>query len=236
MMHGNKALYCDFEPLSTTPRADDLSMTVGQIMSHLMFPEQYSLTPAQLVQLTEWGWFPFIGLSRQDRSDLIARASVTTKPTAFLEDISRRFMSGIDIRIAGWDRYDSLKYRKGYFLKAKEHLAAQDYLSAINLIYPQIEGVMRGVFIKTMPSGTPNQGTMTNTVVASREANSVLLPDSFRLYLREVYFRPFDERAGNIPLSRHTVSHGIANPADYDFVSAAVGFMIVDQLFHYLEL
>ncbi len=236
MMHGDKALYCDFEPLSATPRTDDLSMILGQILSHLWFPEQYSMTPAQLDQLTKWGWFPFIGLSRQDRMELIAKTSFTTKPTAFLEDISRRFMGGIDTRLAGWDRYDSLKYRKGHVLKAKEHWRAQDYLSAINLIYPQIEGVMRGEYIKKTASGTPGQGTMARNVVATREADSALLPESFRRYLMEVYFKPFDERAGIIPLSRHTVSHGLANPADYDLVSSAVGFMILDQLFHYLDL
>jgi hypothetical protein len=63
----------------------------------------------------------------------------------------------------------------------------------------------------------------------------VLLPERFRQYLTRVYFREFDERTGFLPLSRHTVSHGISKPEDYDFLAAAIGFMTVDQLFYYLS-
>jgi hypothetical protein len=122
-----------------------------------------------------------------------------------------------------------------FLIQAKDRLDAGDYLSCINLLYPQIEGVMRGCFVEQTANGRPNQGSMVEAVTALQPNHSLLLPARFAEYLRAVYFRDFNERVGNLPLSRHTVSHGVSDPADYDFQRAAIAFMVLDQLFFYLS-
>ncbi len=232
-----KALYFDFSVFSpgAGPRTDNLPRIFGHMLSHLMFQEVYSITEAQWKRLSEWGWFPFVGLNHEDRKAVIRSASGERKPIPILEDVARRFLIDLETRIAAWGRYELLSDRREFFVRAKERLEAKDYLSCINLIYPQIEGVMRSLFVEEAATGSPSQDSMSSNLVENQSEHSVLLPKRFEQFLLNVYFRPFDQRAGHVPLSRHTVAHGISRPADYDFLTSAVGFMVVDQLFHYLS-
>lgn len=62
----------------------------------------------------------------------------------------------------------------------------------------------------------------------------VLLPDKFERYLSEVYFKDFNP---NQPegVSRNTVSHGVAPVEDFSEKATVIGFLILDQLFYFLE-
>ena len=238
LSHGwRKALYFDYTVLAPEggPRTDNLARLFGHFISRLMFQELYAITEAQWERLIEWGWFPFVGLKHEDRKGLIAWTQNDRKPTSFLKDAAHRFLIDLDARIVGWEKYKHLKDRTAFFTRAKERLDATDYLSCINLIYPQIEGVMRSLFVEETVEGSPSQGTMSSNLVENQFEHLALLPKHFEQFIMRVYFRSFDQRAGNIPLSRHTVAHGISNPTDYDFLTSAVGFMVIDQLFYYLS-
>jgi hypothetical protein len=200
-----------------------------------MFQEMYSVTEAQWEHLTGWGWFPFVGLSHEDRKGLIGWAKNSRKPVSVLEEMAKRFLSDLDVRITAWAKYEHLKSRETFFRRAKERLDADDFVSSINVLYPQIEGVMRSLYVAETAEGRPSQGTMSSNLIDNQFEHSVLLPERFRQYLTRVYFKEFDERSGLLPLSRHTVSHGISKPEDYDFLAAAIGFMTIDQLFYYLS-
>ena len=85
------------------------------------------------------------------------------------------------------------------------------------------------------PGEKTSQGKMVDTLVAHREEYSLLLPSRFKQYLREFYFRSFNVVKGDLPLSRHTVGHGLSRAEDYDLANATIGFLIFDQLFYYLR-
>ncbi len=93
---------------------------------------------------------------------------------------------------------------------------------------------MRSLALTANPKAETGQGKMVDNLVANREENSLLLPGRFKQYLRKFYFRSFDFAKDELPLSRHTVSHGLSRATDYDLVNATTGFLIFDQLFYYL--
>ena len=77
---------------------------------------------------------------------------------------------------------------------------------------------------------------MSSTVEELQREDSLMLPVRFRRWLREWYFRNFNEKNADVPLSRNSIGHGISAPADYDFHTATLGFLAVDQLFYYLRV
>jgi hypothetical protein len=236
--HGwRHALYFDFSVLvpGCGPRTDNLPRLFGRFMTYLMFQELYSITEAQWERLFEWGWFPFAGLPHQDRKNLIDWARSDRKPEQFLEETSRRFLSDLGQRIDAWSRYELLGAHRAFFTRSKEHLEAGDWLSCISVLYPRIEGVMRTLFVQETETGSASQDTMAANLVENKAEHSALLPRKFEQDLLRVYFRPFDQRASNLPLSRHTVSHGIAEPESYDFQHAALGFLAIDQISYFLS-
>lgn len=216
------------------PRTSTLPKLFGHLLARIIFQEIYSASDTQWGRLYELGWFPFVGLKAEDRRTLLSWAKNDRMAPSVLDTAARNFVASLDQRLAIWATRDHLEQRMPFLNRAKERLDAGDYLSCINVLFPQIEGVMRGCFVEQKPTGRPKQDGMVDTVTALQPNHSMLLPVRFSEYLKQVYFRDFSERVGNLPLSRHTVSHGVSNPADYDFQRAAVGFMVLDQLFFYL--
>jgi hypothetical protein len=52
--------------------------------------------------------------------------------------------------------------------------------------------------------------------------------------LNEVVFKDFDLKTGKVDLSRHAVSHGVADQKEYTKVKALQAILIIDQMYFYL--
>jgi len=76
---------------------------------------------------------------------------------------------------------------------------------------------------------------MIDSVIGSNNfMYSYLLPTKFYQYLNDIYFKEF--RPGETPdISRHSVSHGVADKSDFSLKSATIGLLIVNQLLFYLN-
>ena len=133
-----------------------------------------------------------------------------------------------------WQTNELLKEHWTFIETGAERYLADDFISAIQVLYPRIEGIMRKLHLLRRPSERTQQRTMVEALVADKSDYSLLLPHRFREYLLGFYFRAFDQATGDTPLSRHTVAHGASLPEDYDLVKASLGFMICDQMFYYL--
>ena len=121
LSHGwRKGLFFDYSPLGPDKptRTYDLNRLLGHIVARLMFQEMYSITEAQWEHLTGWGWFPFVGLSHEDRKGLIGWAKNSRKPVPVLEEMARRFLTDFDVRITTWAKYEHLKSREDFFRRA----------------------------------------------------------------------------------------------------------------------
>jgi hypothetical protein len=238
LSHGwRKGLLYDFSVFraDSPDRADDLPRLFGQLYAQLLFQEVYTLTEEQWRRLTEWGWFPFICLRDQDRKRLISWSSQERVPHPVFDEICQSFQPELERKLESWKADPLFDPHMGFLGHAKDSYLRGDYLGCISVLYPRIEGVLRTLFVQENPSGRPTQGSMVENLVENQYPHSVLLPHRFREYLIKVYFREFDQSAGSVPLSRHSVSHGIAAAQDYDFVKASLGFMTLDQVFYYLS-
>jgi hypothetical protein len=50
------------------------------------------------------------------------------------------------------------------------------------------------------------------------------------------YFKGFDLTSGSVPLSRHTVGHGVSQGDDYTFMRSTLLFMVIDEVFSFLPV
>lgn len=231
-----KGVYYDYSvfPKDAPDRTDDLSALFGQFYARLLFQEIYSITEDQWQRMTEWGWFPFIWMSTSDRTKLIDWATQTRDPRPVLEEICNNFRKVIADRVESWRTNTLLSDHMEFIESAKQNYLAENYIGTIQVLFPRIEGVMRKLFALEKPNEKATQDKMVSNLVTNQFVHSVLLPNRFHQYVLEFFFRNFDEQAGKFPLSRHSVAHGTSLAADYDFVRASVGFMILDQIYYYL--
>jgi hypothetical protein len=234
----SKALIFDydvFEPNSRR-RTERLPRVFGQVLARLMFQEMYAASNAQWSRLFAWGWFPFIGLTHDHRQQLLSWATTDRYPTSLLEEICRAFTANLEERIEfWWKRHDLMTQQIGFVTTSLERLRAGDNVSCISVLYPRIEGIMRCLHVQENPGRRVDQDTMVTNLVENKHTHSLLLPERFAEYLHAVYFRGFNLSCGELPLSRHSHAHGVSQAGDYNFIRAAVGFMIFDQLCHYLS-
>lgn len=121
--------------------------------------------------------------------------------------------------------------------RAVERFQNDDPISCTSLLFPRIEGILRTHHSSLGNEDRPSPEILSTTAVA-KEVNKdtcLLLPRRFGTYLREVYFADFDPSANTIEVSRHSVGHGVASESEFNRKSAALGILIVHQLFFFME-
>jgi hypothetical protein len=109
-----------------------------------------------------------------------------------------------------------------------------NYISCITTLAPVIEGIMRKLIFVEKNVKKPKQLPMVENFVDRRPPRSLLLPERFKAYLTESFFADFDLPTSQLPLSRHSMLHGVSKAEDYDYVRATISFMVLDQMFYYL--
>lgn len=231
-----KCLYYDFEAiLPETPlRSLNMPRLFGRFHQQLLFQDMYSITDEQWDGMLSWGWFPFIWMTQEDRNKVIYFSTRSDEPKSVFEEVCQNYKDVLKDRSTSWQRLHFFQDHAAFIDKAVEHHLKGDYLSAIQVLYPRIEGIMRRLHLLTSPGSKPQQKTMAEAVVKNHDDYSLLLPARFREYLIGFYFRAFNETTGDLPLSRNSVAHGTSLPTDYDFVKSSLGFMICDQMFYFL--
>lgn len=232
-----KALLFDFSVFEPTPhrRTERLSRVFGHALTRLMFQEMYSTTDSQWARLFAWGWFPFVSLTHDHRSQLLSWATTDRYPAPLLEEICRAFTGNLEDRVEVWQRrHDLVAQEKEFLATALARFRAGDNVSCVSVLYPRIEGLMRRLHAEENPGQRTDQTDMVTNLVENQYPDSLLLPQRFGEYLHAVYFQNFNLSRGELPLSRHSHAHGVSQAGDYNFIRAAVGFMIFDQICHYL--
>lgn len=237
LSHGwRKFLYYDYSVFApgAGDRTDDLPPMFGRCYARLFFQEMHAMTEEQWSRLTSWGWFPFIGLCVHDRETLITWAKQDRLPTSVLSSICTNVSARLPGMTDGWSNNHLLKPHVEFINNARDSYLAGNYIPAVSVLFPRIEGVLRSLHLLKSPADSPSQRSMSNHLAEQRHEESALLPRRFQQYLMNFYFQAFDEQAGDVPLSRHSVAHGIARAEDFERMRATLGFLILDQIFYHL--
>lgn len=230
-----KGLFFDFTPLHrpNEPRAYDLESTLGQYYTYLHFQHLFSMTDAVWEEFFRQGWFPFIHLPHETLRLMVAWAGAGFSLDDQLDVIVPAVTATVAAQIEGWRRHPLFLAHHSLIATAFQRFTAHDYVSAIAILLPRIEGILRANHYADPAAPRASQENLVASAFARAQlpahAFSLLLPLRFQRYLEEIYFAAFEPRRPNA-LNRNTVAHGVAPTETFDRKGATLGFLILLQL------
>ena len=153
-----------------------------------------------------------------------------------MESIAREVADCAESMRETWKRNEIFRDHLSFLDKGLERFLAQDYISAISILYPRIEGVMRTHHMRVNPSVSKHSPE--NLVISSIKGQGItprnlLLPERFDRYLTKIYFAGFNPKNPSV-LSRHSVAHGVAPVDLFNLKAATISLLILEQLSFYL--
>jgi hypothetical protein len=238
-------LYFDLNR-ETSLDMEKMYLDLGDLYRYLSFQYVYNIIEAreEFKQFTEDGWFPFIEIIGQEIKKLVRSYKHKFQIREETEKLSNSFTKErIEKLTSKWwnnkiykDKQEILQAGINSFLRGNK----EDYISCIKTLLPEIEGIIRihyfhdtgkgkDVYIRELLKHLTEQGKQkTGSDV------SLYLPIPFLNYLKDVVFPKFDLEEGEVPLTRHTASHGVAKSDDYTQIKALQAILILDQIYFYL--
>lgn len=231
-----KGLFYDLSPLqaeSPRPRRYDLSRTLAAFFSYLSYNHLFKISSDDWQLLFRNAWFPFQGLKGETVRNLLAHLRNGWGAEELLPRINQEVVELLPLLQLRCAANPLLKPHEDFFRLAAEHFSKGDFISAISVLYPRLEGIMRAHHFASGQVSKPAHQNLAESVVESaggdRHPCSLLLPDNFSRFLSEVYFQEFDPKSSDV-LSRHSVCHGVAGSPQFSQQGALLGFLILDQL------
>lgn len=234
-----RGLYFDFMPIQpqSTHKLGELGSLFASLHSYLLFPEVYRVEPQVREQMFKTGWFPFIRILGW-RFKKVYEAIKHDFP---LEEEAIKVVESFDDKsiremLDAWMTKDLFVKHETFIKKGIEEFIEKDYISAIHILYPRIEGLMRYIYLgeKEKPIAVRLVDKLT-TITKEKSVNyNLYFPDDFSDYLKQFYFSSFDLDKGEIDLSRHSLAHGVARVEDFSKIGAFQAILILDQIFYYI--
>jgi hypothetical protein len=233
-----KGFYFDLVPLNpqVQEQRGDLSTMLASFHSYLLVPEVFRIYPAIKGKMYERGWFPFIRLLGWRLTEL-STVLMNNFPE---EEVETKIMDSFDkdaiqTMFGFWVTKEPFHSRQVLIGKGIEEYLQGDYISAIHILYPQIEGLLQHLTFKGQQVGSTQQlrEALTSTAKEKCTEASLYLPDEFNDYLKAVFFPKID-LAGNVKLTRHTLAHGVADENGFKRARAFQAILILDQIYYYI--
>ncbi len=230
-----KVLFYDFGPFlpDSPPRLFDLRAAIGHCYAHVSFQERFSITEEEWSTLCASKWFPFVGLGNETIKKMLNHLRAGWD----LDDLTDQVQGKLPAFLSSWKRHPFFVGHTEILDRAAERFGAKDFVSCTGLLFPRIEGVLRSNHAFSGSPDKPSQESLCSSAVRVTAGRSgcLLLPKMFEKYLREVYFAAFDPTDTSIDVSRNSVGHGVASPSSFSAKAAAIGVLVVNQLFHCFE-
>jgi hypothetical protein len=245
---GCHVIVYDFIPVSPhnlKSRGYDIEKELGEIYSYLLFQHLYEIVDDEWDKLFDKQWFPFASLGEKTITNMLGKIRNGLCIDSLTEEIAVKVKEEIEHTKRRIQNNPFINAHSPIIESGIERFLAEDYISSINTIYTQIEGIMKTSHFRVNPSIKLNKDLsqkdlVTSTIKGSENKDTkrdLLLPDRFETYLNDVYFKGFKRKdAGLIQsLSRNTINHGVAAPDLYDLKGAVLGILILDQLSFYIQ-
>ncbi len=182
-------------------------------------------------------WFPFISLPKKILRTMVSRATNGSSLDILLPQIYGHVRKMLPTMAEHWCQAELFRPHIALLKHAVSKFSEEDYVSATALIYPRIEGLLRTVHESLGIQERATQNILSERLIEGHREElhsySWLLPEMFRRYLEQVYFANF-EPGKPARLSRNSISHGIADVADFNQKAACIGFLVLDQVYYFL--
>ncbi len=210
-----KVLLFDFGPLLAPPqfRTYNLAMTLGNMYSNLTFRDQHRISENSWVHMFEQGWFPFQFLPHLVLKNLVRRAAEGRNLSLVIDE--RAELAIVKSAQESESLFDAPAFEthRALIVHAISRIADRDYISAVSILYPRLEGILRSILsVKGRAVGKLGRVVIDAALEIENVAapENLLLPVRFSKYLQTVLFRNWSPELGANHVSRHTVSHGVA--------------------------
>jgi hypothetical protein len=225
---------------------EKMQVELGSLYRYLSFQYIYDVLDSELHfdSLLKDGWFPFIELLSSDFKEI----SESYKETPIYLDRVKRVVDKFDKdRI---NRIITKWWHNPIFLDKKQILEAginsylrdddEGFISCIKTILPEIEGIIRLQYFEETGKGKSVNITDLISYITKKGSDktgsdlSLFLPRAFLDYLKVSIFPKFNLETGDVSLSRHSSSHGVAKTEDYTKSRALQMILILDQVYFYI--
>ena len=233
-----KGLFYDLTPLlpdSNGLRDYNINHLLGQLSAYLTLQDRIKISEDVWEKMFAQSWFPFISLSLSLINEMKMHAEAGWTIDGLLPKITGEVKQSLNDWLEKWSETSLYKDHIELLRKAAERFLEADHQSAISILYPRIEGILRDYY-RLHRVEKPSQERLAETAVqaglSEDRPRHPLLPEKFQRYLSEVYFRKF---GSNKPesVSRNTVSHGVAPVEAFSEKASVIGFLILDQLLYF---
>ena len=233
-----KGFFFDFAPLQTgehrCERDYDVGAVLGDCLARVMFQERFSISEKAWEEMFQQRWFPFSSLPRDLIVRIISFADEGIEIDTEIEVFKEHVIEVLGRRLEQWARESAFTEHLQILSKAFERFVAGDDVSAIAILYPRIEGIIRNHQLAVSPDEPMKQTQFATTGSGAGHpalrATSTFLPERFRKYLEEVFFEGFDPKKQPSIASRHTVAHGVAPVESFNRKNATIGFLTLLQI------
>lgn len=225
---------------------DKMQLELGALYRYLQFQYVYKVleSATQFDEMVSDGWFPFVEIIGGDYQ----------KICKFYQnkfDFDNNMKNLIDSFDQNRIERITKKWWKNKIFKDKQPLIEAGikaylqndeggFINCIKNLSSEIEGIIRIHYLGETGRGRARFSELIDYLINKGKAKSgsdysLFLPVPFLEYLKNVFFANFDLKKGDVKLSRHSSSHGVAKPEDYQKMKALQTILTLDQVYFYLS-
>jgi len=237
-------LFFDLNP-SHKLDIDKIWLDLGNLYRYLSYQYVYDTlkTEAQFEEMIKDGWFPFLEIIGSEYKALSEAYQSKFNVDGIIEQILTSFNEKrIERIISRWTRKQVFQDKQPILIAGVHAFLrgnTDGWINCYKTLITEIEGIIRLQYLKNMPNGrVKTQDLLTFLTekgsVKAISNNSLLLPSSFLKYLNDIVFMDFNIETGQLDLSRHSSTHGVAKPADYTKAKALQTILTLDQIYFYI--
>ncbi|MCK4797357.1 MAG: hypothetical protein KAT05_08240 [Spirochaetes bacterium] len=227
-------------------KIDHMQLELGTIYRYLQFQYIYNVleSETQFNEMTSDGWFPFIEIIGADYKKLNEfyqnKFDFDNRMKKLIDSFDQIRMEKI---MNKWWNNTIFKDKQPLIeagIKAYLQDDESGFINCIKNLSSEIEGIIRLHHLDETGKGRVNFSNLINHLIDNGKAKtgsdySLFLPVPFLKYLKDVFFVNFDLVEGDVKLSRHSSSHGVAKPEDYKKLKALQTILTLDQVYFYLS-
>jgi len=234
-----KAFYYDFKPIifAQEKRYYNVGKVLGHYYNYLLFQELFKITEVEWEKLFNQQWFPFVSLKKSIINDILNHIRAGWNVDDLTEKIASETNKHLNSMLDKWHNHNLFNDHFALLEKAIERYESRDFISCTAILYPRIEGIMRTVHEKIKGSEKASQKKLVDSLdrvrSTEKERYSRLLPKKFVEYIEKIYFADFSPGESS-PISRNTVSHGVASADNFTMKAATIGLLIIDQIYYHV--
>ncbi|RCX03545.1 hypothetical protein DFP77_11283 [Marinomonas foliarum] len=239
----DKAYIFDFSPLddqSSRKIEYDVEKFIGSYFSYLSFKTIHKISDSDWDQILKQNWFPFFSLKFSTIESIINYVRAGWDIDDLINTIEIDTLEHLQNWTPDWKKDEGLAPFVDFLERAIERHKSEDFISSTSIIYPKIEGLIRQEFIKDNPGKEGRRQNMlvehiTEKTQYTLSSLTTYIPDRFKRYLEECYFKDFIASSQNNQVSRHSVAHGASSIEQYGKKESLVGLLVFSQIAQYIK-